>query len=290
MIAVGVLASGIVLGATNAVLRETMLPRMMSGDTIATLAWQGGPTRSDGIAPIGPTAVIDGTGYRIDGQAVFVPAAITADVLIVAAAAPEGLLLAWVPRDAPGVTLRTIPRADYAPLATIGLDGVSVAPDQIIVVPPAGQAVLDAVLDRARTAICAEAVGVMHRTVELSVEYMVVREQFGRPIGSFQALQHRAVDLYTLLELARSATMRAAAAIDQGRRDSALLVAAAKARCGEAGPRIAGQAIHLHGTIGFTEDLDLSLYIRRAHALASWLGNGEASLSRYIALAEAAGP
>ena len=108
-----------------------------------------------------------------------------------------------------------------------------------------------------------------------------MREQFGRPIGSFQALQHQTVDLYMQLELSRGSVMGAAKGLDAGVDDASLLVAAAKARCSDAAIRISGKSIHLHGAIGVTEEYALGLYLRRMHFLSAWLGNGNAMRRRY---------
>ena len=127
----------------------------------------------------------------------------------------------------------------------------------------------------------------MSRALEMSVEYMKTRVQFGRPIGSFQALQHRAVDLYIQQQLA-------SAVLDQSLREldaepsatqRAIIASRVKARCSEAGVRIAREAIQMHGAIGFTDDYDVGLYLKRALVLAAWLGNAVKHRRRYATLA-----
>ncbi len=277
--AVGVLAVGALSLGDNAALRGRELPALLSGERVATLAWQSGTH-----AMTADDVTIDAAGGRLNGTALFVPVANSADAFIVAARHPDGVLLAWVPATAAGVSIEVRRNADYAPLGTVALDDVGIDPDAVIAGPPAGGALLDRLLDRGRVAVCAETVGVMHQILATTLDYMRTREQFGRPIGAFQALQHRAVNLYVQLELSRSIVMKAADAIDAGSPEIPRLVAQCKVRCAEAAIAIAGQSIHLHGTIGFTEELDLSILIRRAHALSAWLGNGDASLRRYTGL------
>lgn len=278
LIAVGVLAAGALAGSDNATLRDAELPALLSGERIATLAWQSG-THALTSDAVEIEAVADGDGYRVGGTAEFVPIANSADAFVVAARCEGGVALAWV--EASGAAVATRRNADYTPLGTVTFDnarGIRIAG------PETGGALLDRLLDKGRIAICAEAVGVMHQTLVTTLDYMRTREQFGRAIGSFQALQHRAVNLYVQLELSRSVVLKAAAAVDAESPDVPRLAAQCKARCAEASVAIAGQAVHLHGTIGFTEELDLSILIRRGHALSTWLGNGDANLRRYTQL------
>jgi alkylation response protein AidB-like acyl-CoA dehydrogenase len=278
LIAVGVLAAGALSGGENDALREAELPALLSGERTATLAWQSGvhALTSDHVAI---EAATDGNGYRISGTAEFVHAAAGADAFIVAARHKDGVILAWV--KACDASIETLRNADYAPLGMVTFDNARGVP---IAGPETGAALLDRLLDKGRVAVCAEAVGVMHQTLVTTLDYMRTREQFGRAIGSFQALQHRAVNLYIQLELSRSVVMKAAAAIDAGLPEIPRLAAQCKARCAEASVQVAGQSVHLHGTIGFTEELDLSILIRRGHALSAWLGNGDANLRRYTHL------
>lgn len=278
LLAAGLLAAGALAGGDNKALLKSKLPALLSGERIATLAWQS-DVHALTSADVAIEAIADGDGYRIRGTAEFVPVANSADAFVVAARHQGGVILAWV--GASGASIETRRNADYTQLGTVTFDN---APGTIVAGPETGGALLDRLLDKGRVAICAEAVGVMHQTLVTTLDYMRTREQFGRPIGSFQALQHRAVNLYIQLELSRSVVMKAAAAIDAGSPDVPRFAAQCKARCAEASIQVAGQAVHLHGTIGFTEELDLSILIRRGHALSTWLGNGDANLRRYTKL------
>jgi alkylation response protein AidB-like acyl-CoA dehydrogenase len=127
----------------------------------------------------------------------------------------------------------------------------------------------------------------MSRALEMSVDYMKTRVQFGKPIGSFQALQHRAVDLYIQQQLASAALEDSLRALDtepEPRRRAAI-VSRLKARCSDAGVRITREAIQIHGAIGFTDEYDAGLYLKRAMVLAAWLGNGTQHRRRYAGLA-----
>ena len=279
---VGVLAAG-ALAASDTRFAVARLERLMAGELLATLAWQGrtGVITAEAVTA---TAERDGSGYRLRGEARFVPAAAGAQGLIVAARVDSGLALFWVDPKADGVALALQSAADYSRVADVALRGVAVNADAMLVGPAAGMAVLDRLLDRGRVAVAAESVGVMHAILATTLDYLRTRQQFGKPIGGFQALQHRAVDLYVQIELSRSAVLKAAAAIDEGSADVPLLAAGVKARCSNAAVQVAGQSVHLHGAIGLTEEIDLSILIRRAHFLSAWLGNGESGLKRFGAL------
>ena len=135
----------------------------------------------------------------------------------------------------------------------------------------------------------AELFGVMSRALDLSVDYMKTRVQFGKPIGSFQALAHRAVDLHIQRELA-SAVLDDAVALfdsDAGAAQRSVMASRVKARCSDAGLRITREAIQIHGAIGFTDEYDAGLYLQRAMTLSAWLGNAASHRRRYAALAPA---
>ncbi|MCW5604340.1 MAG: acyl-CoA dehydrogenase, partial [Burkholderiales bacterium] len=141
-------------------------------------------------------------------------------------------------------------------------------------------------LDHATVIASAELCGVMGRALDMSVEYMKTRVQFGRPIGSFQALQHRAVDLYVQRQIASAVLEEALGVLDRGpgAAERAALASRVKARCADAGLRITREAIQIHGAIGFTDEYDAGLYLKRATVLAAWLGNAHAHRRRYARL------
>jgi alkylation response protein AidB-like acyl-CoA dehydrogenase len=264
----------------NATLARAYIPDLVAGETLATLAWQG----ASGTSLVGPVATPEGEGWQLSGQAQFVPLASLAAAMIVAARCEDGVALFWL-AGMPEMT-QAITHADGSHQATAVFNGFSVGGDALIAGPAAGQSILDHVLDLARLAASAELLGVMERALEMTLDHLRQREQFGKPIGTFQALQHRAVNLYIQVELARSALERATRALDGGgdAATRAAQVSAAKSRAGEAAQLIAREAIQMHGAIGYTTEYDLSLYVNRMLFLSAWLGNARAHRARWAKL------
>jgi alkylation response protein AidB-like acyl-CoA dehydrogenase len=187
----------------------------------------------------------------------------TADVILVAARTDAGVSLFRVAADAPGLT-RT-------PLATMDqtrkqakLELVD-TPATLLGSEAAGWSVLERVLDLAVVALAAEQVGGAQRCLDMAVEYAKVRVQFGKPIGSFQAVKHRLADMLVDVEGMRSVVYYAAWCIGAGDRDASIAASTAKTWCSDAGPRVAASALQVHGGIGFTWEHDLHLFLKRAH-------------------------
>ena len=271
------LGAGAVVAGNSVELKDRWLPKLWSGEALATLAWQARMGSED----IAFTAAATKDGYRIDGRAVFVPLAGIAELTVVVAKSAEGVALFALEGQPAGMSVTPRRAADYSMVGEIELAGVNVASAACIVDARQGAALLDKLLDRARFAAAAELTGAMKGALDLTINYLRTREQFGRPIGSFQALQHQTVDLYMHMELSRGSVMGAMKALDAGAEDASLLVAAAKARSSDAAIRISGKTIHLHGAIGVTEEYALGLFLRRMHFLSAWLGNGNAMRRRY---------
>lgn len=280
--AAAVLAAGVLGSAQNEALKQSLLPALVQGDLVPALAWQERPATIDS-AHIAMAAVPFEGGYRVNGTKRYVSGAAGADVFIVAARNESGLVLGCVDRNAPGVQVDLEPLADGRHFGTVELRDAVVPRERVAATGEAATAALEAALDHAAAIAGAELYGVMSRALEMSTEYMKTRVQFGRPIGSFQGLQHRAVDLYIQQQLA-------SAVLDQGlheldaRPTPDMRAAAAsriKARCSEAGLRITREAIQIHGAIGFTDEYDAGLYLKRALVLSAWLGNAAQHRRRY---------
>jgi alkylation response protein AidB-like acyl-CoA dehydrogenase len=206
-----------------------------------------------------------------------------ADVLLAAAHTPEGVALFEVDPRHSGVTRRAETAMDLTRrLAVVRLDGVPGRPlgDRA---GGAGCHALARARDLACIALSAEQVGAALRALELTVAYTKARVQFGRPIGSFQALQHRMADLHVLVESARSLSYAAASAAAEGAADLGLRAAAAKAYCSEALARMAGQMIQLHGAIGITWEHDAHRYFKRAHGAGQLFGRPAEHVARIAA-------
>jgi len=244
------------------------LPEIASGERKATLALLEDSGRWDAEG-ISTRAVPDGNGYRVSGVKLFVPDAHNADWLVTAvrtgAEGDDGITLLLVAREQPGVTVRLLQTMDQTrKLCEVRFDDVAVAGDQVL--GPAGQAwpLIESVADRARTALCAEMCGGAQKVLDISVEYAKVREQFGRPIGSFQAIQHKCANMLVEVESARSATYYAAWAVATSAPEAHLASCMAKAYCSDAYRHVSAEGMQIHGGIGFTWEHDMHLYFKRA--------------------------
>jgi pimeloyl-CoA dehydrogenase small subunit len=268
-----VLAGGALRQAGNAALLADLVPAIAAGQLTLALAHQERQARYD-LADTATTARADGKGgYTLEGEKVVVLAGDSADKLIVSARASGaradrgGIGLFLVDAKANGVTRRGYPTQDGMRAADVTLSGVKVAPEAVLAGPdtnPGGLEVLERVVDEAIAALASEAVGAMAGLTDLTVEYLKTRRQFGVPIGSFQVLQHRAVDMLTALEQARSmafyATMMATEPDAQERRRA---MAAAKVQIGRSGRYVGESAIQLHGGIGMTMEYKAGHYFKR---------------------------
>ncbi len=237
--------------------KQRWLPGIAEGTTTATVAL------TDEVAT---TVAHTDAGYVLSGTKSFVVDGHSADLVIVS----DGIDLYVVPADAPGMTRELLPTMDQTRrLARIRLDSVTVAEDHKLT---AGAAKHALIIDRACIALAAEQVGGAERCLELSVEYAKTRTQFGKPIGSFQAIKHKCADMLTLVESARSASYWAgwAAAVDDD--ELAFAGPLAKATCSDAYFRCAAEAIQIHGGVGFTWECDVHLYFKRAKSSEILLG------------------
>ncbi|MES2564993.1 MAG: acyl-CoA dehydrogenase family protein [Pseudomonadota bacterium] len=283
--ACAVLAAGALIASENETLKRELLPQMVSGERVLALAWQeeAGVLDASGVA-LHATS-FEG-GYRLNGTKRYVSGAAGADTYLVAARSESGLMLACVDRDSAGLCADFQLLADGRHFTTLTLQDVSAPSERIAASGDTARAGLERALDHATAIASAELYGVMSRALEMSVEYMKTRVQFGKPIGSFQALQHRAVDLYIQQQLASATLEDGLRELD---RDPAPATRSAiasriKARCSDAGVRIAREAIQIHGAIGFTDEYDAGLYLKRALVLAAWLGNASYHRRRFAAL------
>lgn len=278
-VATAVLAARTLTRADAAALRAELLPRLIGGDWLPALAWQ------EARASLDPAArdVVCANG-RLNGRKLFVPDAGGADAFIVSAAEAGGTALYLVERDAPGLTLEFEQRVDGGFFAQVRFADTPVGTR--LVAPERGAAVLAAALDEARFAASAELLGVMTRALEITVDYLKQRVQFDKPIGSFQALQHKAVDLFIQSEISRSVVLQTAALFDADAdaRRRAVAASQVKARCADAALKIGKDAIQLHGGIGYTDEANIGLYLKKAMVLGSWLGSASAHRARYAEL------
>ena len=275
---------GSVLLATTALLlggsaaqKQAHLPALASGERLGALAFQEAASRYD-LARIETRAERAGNGWKLTGEKIQVLDGHVADLLIVSARVGDAdqPTLFLVGRDASGVATDRQWRVDHRPAAIVRLDGVTVPADAVLGVEGQGATLLGRVLDRAMIGLAADMLGGMTAAFEMTLDYLKTRKQFGVPIGSFQALKHRAARLFVEIELARSLVLAASHAVDDGATDAqvARLAAAAKARCSDAYLVVAYEAVQMHGGIGMTDEHDVGLYLKRARGAELQFGDG----------------
>jgi len=281
----------LLLGGSDAQKQRWLTP-LVAGDAFLALAHQERRSRYD-LNRVATRAVQDGAGWKLSGEKVQVLEGASADAFIVAARTageesdPTGISLFLVPAGTPGLTVTSQRRVDSRGAALLALDGVAVGSDALVGAAGEGGALLASVVDGATVALCAEMLGSMSEAFDRTIQYLKDRRQFGVPIGSFQALKHRAAEMFIQVELSRSAVMAAARALDAGARDAGLLVSLAKARCSDAAILVANEAIQMHGGIGMTDEHDIGFYLKRARVAeltfgdAAWHRERWAKLSGY---------
>lgn len=282
-----VLATLALLHGDNLELKQRVLPRLAAGEMVASLAWQDKRGGLD-VAQCGVRAHERDGKLALEGASRFV-AAPDADAFIVSARGARGLELHWIGRDAPGLSCIAEARADGSASALLAFDRVSASTETRVASSASAETALCLAVDHGVVAASAELLGIMDCALEMTLAYLRTRVQFGKPIGSFQALQHRAVDLYIQKELSRAALGAAVATLDDPQCAPARRAAAAssaKARASQAALAICGEAVQMHGALGYTDEYDLGLYLNRALVLSAWLGNASVHRSRYAALKE----
>jgi alkylation response protein AidB-like acyl-CoA dehydrogenase len=279
-----VLAGGVLDRVAQGQQRAELLAAVAAGETFAlALCEPGGGWQPEQVAL---EAVPEGASYRLEGAKTLVVDGASAQRLIAVARAPgsrgaEGLGAFLIDADAAGLSRAPLQSLDPTRrLAQLRLEGVRA---QALGTPGEAAAGLARALDEAAVALACEMVGGIERVLEMSVAYARERIQFGRPIGSFQAIKHKCADVLIALEGARSAARAAAAALDEGSDERAMLACVAKARCGEAYVSAATENLQIHGGIGFTWEHDAHLYYRRAKSSEVLLGDSAAWRERLLA-------
>jgi alkylation response protein AidB-like acyl-CoA dehydrogenase len=269
--------------------KQAWLPGLVEGEKLLALANQEKGSRFD-LHRIATRAERSGDGWRLSGEKTAVLDGASADAYVVAArtsggdADPEGISLFLVPRDAAGLHVERLARVDSRNAAALRLDGVTLPADALVGAEGQGLPLLEEVVDLATLGLCAEMLGSMSSAFERTVEYLKQREQFGVPIGSFQALKHRAANLFIEIELCRSAVMAAARALDEGDAEARKLVSLAKARCSDAGVLVTNEAVQMHGGIGMTDEHDIGFYMKRARVAELTFGDAAHHRDRWARL------
>jgi alkylation response protein AidB-like acyl-CoA dehydrogenase len=279
LLSTGVLAVGLLQALGNAEAAARLLPGIADGSRIATVAITGtAGTWTE--AGIGVTATRTGEDWTLEGTASFVTHGQTADVLLVVAATPDGTAIFEVAPAAPGVTIAALPTFDHTlRLARIDFAGASgrvLASNR-----PAWDAVQEA-LDLALVALAGEQAGGTRAVLDMTVAYAKSRVQFGRAIGSFQAIKHMATDLLLEAESATSAARHAARCLAENTPDAGAAVSLAAFACADAFVTTTATSIQMHGGIAFTWDHPAHLYLRRARADAQLFGTSNYHRERYV--------
>jgi len=284
--AAAVLAGTTIARSDNDRLKRELLEALVAGSLIPALAWQERAGSLD-TAAIATRAEPFEAAVKLNGSKNFVAGAAGADGFVVSAQAKDGLALYWLPANTSGVTLDLQPLADGRTQGTLRMNDVVIPKDHMIASPERASAALQGAIDTTLVMAGVELHGVMGRALDMSVDYMKTRVQFGKPIGSFQALAHRAVDLHIQRELSSAVLDDAVALFDSAPANErcSAMASRVKARCSEAGLRITREAIQIHGAIGFTDEYDAGLYLKRAMTLSAWLGNAALHRRRYAELA-----
>ena len=289
LFATGVLgASLITLGGSNSQ-KQNYLPQIVDGSITTALAVEESNRHS--LSQINTQAIKEGADYKITGDKTFVIDGHSASLLIVAARTGgkegdlSGITLFLIDPQSTGVTITKTSMVDSRNSANVSFDGVIVSSENILGEENSGSGILEQVVDRAQVAISAEMLGNASQAFDLTLAYLKERKQFGSLIGTFQALQHRAAEMYSELELTKSSVI-ACVAVDENSNDLTRMASLAKFKAGETNHLVTNEAVQMHGGVGVTDEYDVGLYLKRARVTEHIFGNAEYHLDRYASLSE----
>jgi alkylation response protein AidB-like acyl-CoA dehydrogenase len=261
------------------------LPALAEGREKLALAYLESSGQHD-PAQVETRATRDGADYVIEGRKSAVLFGHLADHLLVSAQTKQGISILLLPRATPGIAIESYRMHDDGWAADISFDKVRVPAGNIVGEDGKGLPILEAALDAGAAALCAEAVGIMWVMHDMTLDYIKVRKQFGATLSSFQALQHRMVNMYMKCQLAQSIAMAAMAALDSNdTTERGRVVSAAKAQIGRAARHVGEDAIQLHGGIAMTDEYAVGHYFKRLAMIRLTFGDEEFHLRRYRALA-----
>lgn len=284
-----VLAGGIIADLGNAD-QQALVEQIIAGELHVALA-HGEPEARYDLPYVTCRAVEDAEGIRLEGRKAVVVNAEASEYLIVSAREAgglrdwEGISLFLVPRDTAGLVLQGYALASGGRAAEVVLDGVTLTPEMRLGSAGQGGDALTKAMARSAVAQMAETLGAMHTACEMTQDYLMTRRQFGKPLGSFQALQHRVAEMLIEMEQARSATINALGHLDGPDRDRQ--ISAAKALMGQIGKRIAEESIQMHGGIAMTQEYDLAHFAKRIIMGDHRFGDSDYHLERFIDLSAA---
>jgi len=272
----------------NAQQKEALLPTIASGEQLVSLALQEGVHHAP--QDVAASAVREGDDYLINGCKLMVLDASAAQQFVVIARTggqpgdEQGLSAFLVEAGSPGLAIERRSMVDSRNVGALSLENVRVSAANLLGVEGEAWAGLGRALDIANIGLSALLLGLSVEAFERTVAYLKERKQFGRVIGSFQGLQHRAAEMFAELELARSIVLRALHAIDDGEENLALYASAAKAKLCEVAQQASNEAIQMHGGIGMTDEHEIGFYIKRARVVQHTLGDYNYHLDRFALL------
>lgn len=286
LFASGYVAVSALQAANNTDLNQLWLPRIAEGKAIVSLAVDEGPHHRPNVIAL--KAEASAAGFELTGKKCFVIEGAAADAVVVAARTSDerdstaGISLFLVPTSTAGISRKALRTADSRGYANIEFDHVSVAKGALLGELDQGYRILETTLDRARAGIAAEMLGTGCEAFDRILDYLKTREQFGKLIGSYQALGHRAATAFMDMELARSCVEAALRAIDSNDADASYLCSLAKAHAGDFLHTMSNEMIQMHGGIGMTDEFDAGFFIKRARALESLFGNQAFQRQHYV--------
>ena len=291
------LISSVLLGASllseagNEEQKSKLLPQIVAGDLRLAVGVDEGPHHAP--SRVACSAVKEGTEYILTGTKSFILDGQTADTLLVSArtsgepSSEGGISLFMLDANAQGLQIQRATMVDSRNAANLVLDQVRVSQDSLLGVEGAGFTALDTALDIARVGVASEMLGSVQEVFQRIVEYLKQREQFGVQIGAFQALQHRAAQMYSEIELCRSAVLGALRCLDDPSatvKDRAIMASLAKAKLSEVSETVSNEGIQMHGGIGMTDEFDIGFFLKRARVAQQFLGDASFHRDRYATL------
>ena len=291
------LISSVLLGASllseagNEEQKSKLLPQIVAGDLRLAVGVDEGPHHAP--SRVACSAVKEGTEYILTGTKSFILDGQTADKLLVSARtsgesySEGGISLFMLDANAQGLQIQRTTMVDSRNSANLVMDQVRVSEDSLLGVEGAGFTALDTTLDIARIGVASEMLGSVQEIFQRIVEYLKQREQFGVQIGAFQALQHRAAQMYSEIELCRSAVLGALRCLDDPSataKDRAIMASLAKAKLSEVSETVSNEGIQMHGGIGMTDEFDIGFFLKRARVAQQFLGDASFHRDRYATL------
>ena len=282
-------ASLLTLGGTDAQ-KQTYLPQIVDGTLTTSLALE----ESNRHAPysIETQAKKNGDNFVISGSKNFVIDGHSSNLLIVAARTEgskndvSGITVFLVDSGTDGIEITKTNMVDSRNAANIKFSNVAISSNNILGEENNGASLLESVLDRAQIAISAEMLGNASQAFDLTLAYLKERKQFGAVIGTFQALQHRAAEMYSELELTKSSVIAACNAVDNNSNDLRRMASLAKFKSGETNYLVTNEAVQMHGGVGVTDEYDVGLFMKRARVTEQIFGNSEYHIDRYATLSD----